>query len=76
MAKLKQYRTNRLFHRTSFIDGIGSIINVAGNYYDFNYTGSDEETDAKAIENDWGMIGDDIRKSIKKINEKLPQLQD
>lgn len=76
MAKLKRYKTNRLFHRASFIGGIGSIINVAGNYYDFNYTGSGEEADIKAIENDWGMIGDDIRQSVKKITKKLPQLQD
>ena len=61
MTKFRRYRSNRLFHRASFIDGVGSIINVFGNYYDFNYSKTGEETDRKAIENDWGVVGDDIR---------------
>jgi hypothetical protein len=76
MTKLKRYKTNRLFHRTSVLDGIGSIINIAGNYFDFKYSNSGEEADSEAIENDWGVVGNDIRKAAKKINNESPQLQD
>jgi hypothetical protein len=76
MTKLRRYRTNRLFHRTSVLDGIGSIINIPGNYFDFNYSNSGEEADRVAIENDWGVVGDDIRKAAKKTNDELLQLQD
>ncbi len=75
MTKPKTYKTTALFHRPSFIDGFGSIINVAGNYFDFNYSGSNEEADQKAIENDWGVIGDDIREAISKSKKKSLQFQ-
>lgn len=77
MTKFRRYKTNRLFHRATFIDGIGSIINFAGNYYNFNYSKSSEEADRKAIENDWRVVGDDIRNATKKAKDKkLPELID
>lgn len=76
MTKLRRYKTNRLFHRTSFLDGIGSVINISGNFFDFNYSNSGEEADREAIENDWGVVGDEIRKAAKKRNDELLQLQD
>ena len=75
MPKLKRYKTNTLFHRTSFLDGIGSIINIPGNYFDFNYSKSREDADREAIENDWGVVGNDIRKAAEKTNDELLQLQ-
>lgn len=50
MTKLRRYKTNKLFHRTTVLDGIGSVINFAENYFDFNYSNSGEEADRKAIE--------------------------
>lgn len=73
MIKLRQYKTNRLFHRTSVLDGISSIINIPGNYFEFNYSKSGEEADKKALENDWGVVGDDIRKAAKTTNDELLQ---
>jgi len=71
MTKIKKYRTNILFPRSSAIIGIGTIINIYGNYFHFNYSKSGEEADKKAIENDWGVIGNDIRKSIAKAKKEL-----
>lgn len=76
MRKMKRYRTIRLFHRTSVLHGIGSIFNVVGNYYHFNYSNSGQDADRKAIEYDWGVVGNDIRKAAKKTNDELLQLQD
>ncbi len=75
MTTLKRYRTNILFHRPSFIDGIGSIFNLAGNYFEFNYYGSSEDADRKAIESDWDMVGNDIKKTTKNFKNELLELQ-
>lgn len=61
---LTKYKTDYLFARPSFLLGIGSLLNIAGNYYNFNYSESDIESDIKAMENDWGIIGGDIMRSI------------
>lgn len=76
MTTIKRYKTNVLFHRPSFIDGIGSIFNLAGNYFEFNYSKSSEESDRKAIESDWDMIGNDIKKATKKSKKELLELQE
>lgn len=71
MTKIKKYRTNVLFPRTSVIIGAGTIINIAGNYFCFNYSRSGKEADEKAIRSDWGVIGNDIRESICKSKSEL-----
>jgi hypothetical protein len=76
MTTYRRYKTNILFHRPSFIDGIGSIFNLAGNYFEFNYSKSGEEADRKAIESDWGMVGYDIRKVAKKPKKELLEMHE
>jgi hypothetical protein len=62
MRKLiKKYRTFLLFPRNSFHIGIGSAFNIAGNYYKFNYSKTEVEADTKVIENDWGVVGQDLQ---------------
>jgi hypothetical protein len=39
---------------------MGSIGNIRGNYYDFNFSESPKEADYKAILSDWGTIGLDL----------------
>jgi len=75
MTKIRKYKTNRLFYKPSVLDGFGSIINVAGNYFVFNYSNSGEEADQKAIESDWGVVGDDIRKAVLESKSKILQPQ-
>jgi len=74
MTKIKKYKTNFLVPSTSFLIGMGSIMNIQGNYFDFNYSDTLEEADGKAIENDWGVVGNDLRKAINKLI-KEPQSQ-
>lgn len=61
----EDFCTDFLFADTSIVAGAGSVINVFGNYYDFNYSKSEEEADIKAIKCDWYMIGKDIRKALR-----------
>ena len=69
----KKYATDFLFASSSLLVGMGSIFNVPGNYFEYNYSKSDDEADTKAIESDWGMIGQDIIESASSNSTK--QLQ-
>ncbi len=71
MNKLKKYRTDFLFSTPSFLIGAGSVLNIAGNYFDFNYSSSDKEVDNKAILSDWGVVGNDIIFAETQVKESL-----
>jgi len=60
MRKSKKYRSDFLFPTPSFLVGIGSVLNIAGNYFSFNYSSNDREADTKAILSDWRVVGEDI----------------
>jgi hypothetical protein len=66
----KYYKSDLLFPRTNFITGMGSIFNIAGNYYGFNRSATSNEADKKAIESDWGVVGKDIEKAIQSQDKK------
>lgn len=68
MFKKYKYRTDYLFNNSSLLSGAGTVINLAGNYYDYNYSNSDCEADNKAIRNDFGVIGEDIKEAMRKIS--------
>ncbi len=61
MDKKTKYRTNILFPRSSFLKGVGSVLNVSGNYFEFDHSESSLIADAKALQSDWGIVGQDIR---------------
>ena len=67
MKKQKKNTTDFLFSTPSFFSGAGTVINLAGNFYEFNSSESGFEADEKAIENDFRMIGQDISDVIEKI---------
>jgi len=67
MKKIRKTKTSIFFPRTSAIVGMGSIFNIAGNYFKFDYSDSGDEADTEALESDWAMIGQDIEDSIRKI---------
>lgn len=69
MGKLK-FNSNFLFPKTDFVIGSGSVINVCGSYFKFNETKSPQEADRLALENDWGMVGEDLRTALEKQNNK------
>lgn len=49
---------------------MGSILNVSGNYYRFDYSESDLIADAKAIKSDWGVTGEDINLALQHYLQK------
>jgi hypothetical protein len=71
MKKNKSYRSDFLFTTPSFLIGAGSVLNIAGNYFSFNYSSSDRQADTKAISSDWGVVGSDIEKASDAIPQNL-----
>jgi len=66
----KEYSTYYLFKQQgSFLTGMGTLLNIQGNFFDYNYLKTGENADAKAIANDWGVIGQDIGKIVKNISK-------
>ena len=66
----KEYSTFFLIkQRGSFITGTATLLNIQGNFSDYNYSKTDKDADAKAIENDWGVIGQDIEKTVKSVSK-------
>ena len=59
-----KHRTDFLFSRTGFLTGVGSVFNLAGNYYRFNSAESPEEADRRALAADWGVVGQDMATAL------------
>ena len=45
------------------------MLNLLGSYFEYNYSNSSKEADFKALESDWQNVGEDIRKSFKKVKK-------
>ena len=57
--------TTYIFPNTNFIVGMGSAINLAGNYYTFQASATPMEADLRALQSDWLVIGQDIRSTMR-----------
>ena len=55
-----KYKTDFLLPKNNFWVGLGSLLNIAGSYFDYNYSKSDIEADNKALLSDWFNVGNDI----------------
>ena len=62
-------KTDFLLPNNDFIIGLGSVLNLLGSYFEYNYSNSSKEADFKALESDWQNVGEDIRKSFKKVKK-------
>lgn len=75
-AKMKKanFHTDFLFSDSDFFVGAGSVLNIAGNYYNFAVSKTEREADIKAIRCDWGMVGQDISQAINEggVNDVIP----
>jgi hypothetical protein len=62
-------RTDFLTADATFLTGMATAVNLAGNFYGFNYSRSGQEADQKALRSDWQMVGNDIADSMAKADE-------
>ena len=56
----KILQTNFLCSDSSFTSGMGSVFNIAGNFYDYNYSNTSSDADISALKSDWANVGNDI----------------
>jgi len=72
MEESKIYRTDFLFASPSFLNGFASIRNIHGILnYNFNYSETSEKANAKAIENDWGVVMQDLNLAFEDISSDV-----
>jgi hypothetical protein len=75
MIKKRNYRSDYLFAKPSFLIGMGSVFNIGGNYFSFNNSYNDSEADAKAMQSDWGVVGLDIESAVENLKRSIEQVK-
>jgi len=68
-------KTDFLVSTGSFLIGVGTVMNLSGNYFQYNYSRNGEEADKRAVYRDWRMIGQDIEKVVAEEAQKLDSSQ-
>ena len=58
------FHTDFLTATSTPLTGAGTILNILGNYYEFNQSKTPQQADALAIMQDWGMVSQDFRDSL------------
>ena len=58
----------------SFLTGLATVLNIGGNFFEYDYSESGQEADRKAIQNDWGVVGQDLEYAIGKFEKENPKL--
>ncbi len=66
-------RTDYLFVRPSFFRGMARVLDIAGTLRnsEYNISSTPEESDAKAILNDWLMVGQDLAEAFDTVGERI-----
>lgn len=59
-----------LVSRSTFITGMGQILDTAGSYQKYNSSDSEQEADSKATLLDWIAVGDDIKAALGSFEAK------
>jgi hypothetical protein len=52
--------TDHLFAMPSFLEGFGRVLDFGGEFDEYNFAETPEETDANAIYSDFRAIGEDL----------------
>lgn len=72
--KKANFGTDFLLPKNNFFVGLGSVLNLAGAYFNYNYSKSGKEADYNAMYSDWKNIGEDFKVSketFEKSNKDL-----
>lgn len=66
-------KTDFLLATMTRLTGAGNVFNLWGSFYDYNYSATPEEADARALFSDWAVVGDDIRTVLRSIDKDQSQ---
>ena len=59
--------TDFLFAMPNFISGMGRAVDLGATMTQYNISETPEEADAKALYNDWLVVGNEIRKAANQL---------
>lgn len=59
-----QFRSDYLFPEGGYILGMGSILNIKGDYFSYNSSPNKQLADYLALQSDWGVVAKDIKDAI------------
>lgn len=66
----KAYRTTYIFNEVgSFFTGFFSTFKISGHNFHYEKSSTAHEADKRAIENDWGIVGEDIKHATTKYRK-------
>lgn len=68
--------TGFLYSDPSLLKGVGTVFNVWGNYYSFNYSPTTEEADERAIASDWRIVGKDMQDVMGKAENEFESVEE
>lgn len=63
-----RFKTDFLCPSSNFLAGIGSVLNLQGQIYEYN---SSEDPDRIALANDWRMVGQDMADALEKAKARI-----
>ena len=66
---MNRLRTDFLVARSTFLTGVGSVLNLHGHLYEYN---ASEDPDGIAIASDWLMVGQDLSDALEAASASLP----
>ena len=65
------FQTDFLFPTPTKILGTATVFNIWGQFHSFNRSKDGHEADSRAIQSDWGVIGQDLQEVLDKFAEDL-----
>ena len=68
---MNNIKSDYLVSAGSLLIGAGTIMNIAGDYFQYNYSKSDADADSCAIYRDWRIVGQDIENVVASEGPKL-----
>ena len=69
ITKGNKLSSSPLIPNRGFIVGMGSAFNIAGKYFEYNYSKSSRCADFKAIKRDWEIVGQNLSNAMLKLTE-------
>jgi len=63
--------TDFLFVMPSFFHGFARTLDMWGSLNSYNQSATPAEADARAMYNDWAMVGEDLRLAIRSLETDL-----
>ena len=67
--------TELLYAEPSIWEGFARILDIAGDFDDYNYSESDLEADMIALASDWYAVGADLHRAINRFKDQVAEVK-